>query len=312
LAILIRDRVSLLTMYPQHNVINNKHIDVKDFTGNMVDGYRGLYNFKHYFWITKHSRIYGPLPHLTLNIEQDLSQDLEYTNISANHLQLLVNIIDKPVTDFSLRIFSAIRWFNGSCRSTVDHYEAIVNLSIAFEALLALPHSEKTDRLVDSISLLLGRIPRLSDWARQFYDTRSRIVHDGTAHKLHFITQDGAVRSNKFEYQPFLTYGRQIFRLCIGTLLLGAGLAEQAGLEEKLVSNQERYEKICKIMGDETISAEDRIVSIADVVDALDRYRFISEKIISKLRLERFVEQQRRFWPAIRRYLPNKAYCFKN
>jgi hypothetical protein len=89
-----------------------------------------------------------------------------------------------------LRIFSAIRWFNGSSRETIDHHEAILNLSTAFEALLALPQSEKTDRLVDSISLLLGRVPRLDSWAQQFYDTRSKIVHEGTAQQLHFIIKD--------------------------------------------------------------------------------------------------------------------------
>jgi hypothetical protein len=44
--------------------------------------------------------------------------------------------------------------------SVVDR--ALLNLAVAFEALLKLPDSSKTERLVDAISLLLGRTERLS------------------------------------------------------------------------------------------------------------------------------------------------------
>ena len=56
---------------------------------------------------------------------------------------------------------------------------ALLNLAVAFEALLRLPDSSKTERLVDAITLLLGRTERLDDWAQQFYAARSRVAHEG-------------------------------------------------------------------------------------------------------------------------------------
>jgi hypothetical protein len=46
-----------------------------------VDGFAGLYNFRHPFWVTKDSRLYGPKPHLTLNHSQDLSYDFDHMAI---------------------------------------------------------------------------------------------------------------------------------------------------------------------------------------------------------------------------------------
>ena len=162
LAILIPDnRISVFALHAPHGVLSELAPSA-DLGAKFVEGYRGLYNFRHYFWVTKDSRLYGPMPQLTLNIYQDLHRELERIDQEAPHLGLLLQLLNKPIGEFGLRIFSAIRWFNGSSRATIDHHEAILNLSTAFEALLALPQSEKTDRLVDSISrgllmILLGR-----------------------------------------------------------------------------------------------------------------------------------------------------------
>jgi hypothetical protein len=248
-----------------------------DKRGN-ISGYHGLYNFKNHFWVASGSRLYGPQPQLTLNLGQDLSRDVAIARTATAHLGLLLGLLDKPATEFSLRIFTAMRWFNGASREAIDDDEALVNLSIAFEALLALPQAEKADRLVDSIGLLLGRIPRLGAWARQFYDARSKVVHEGRAQQLHFVVKDDLVKgAGGPVYQSLLTYGRQIFRLCLGTLLIGANLAEQVGLEEKLVTNQERFEKICKTLDDETIPPCDRLSRICAPVDAIERYLFVQD-----------------------------------
>ena len=76
-------------------------------------------------------------------------------------------------------------------------------------------------------------------------------------------------------YQSLLAYGRQIFRLCLGTLILGAKMAERAGLEEKLISNQERFEKICNLLSDEKTNPCDRLEQITVLVDAIERYQFV-------------------------------------
>jgi hypothetical protein len=269
------------------------HVDVVEPTSDLgadnrweVEGYAGLYNFRHHFWVAKGSRLYGPKPHLTLNHSQDLSSDLVYKAEARVDYRLLSELLRKPDTQTSSRIFTAVRWFNAANNEANDHAAAIVNLSIAFEALLSLPTDEKTDRLIDAISLLLGRIPRLDIWARQFYDTRSRIVHEGRAQQLRFVATDSRKVSEGPLYQSLLSYGRQVFQLCLGTLLVGAGLAEKAGLEEKLVTNQERFQKICKVLADKTTGTRERLERIAPIIAATHQYQYIPE---SGLQLEAMI-----------------------
>ncbi len=262
-------------------------LDLSPRERGLVPGYAGLYNFKYYFWAVRGSRIYGPMPHLTLNHAQDLSADI-MSNWANSQLdcRLLLNLLEKEETVTSARIFTAVRWFNSANLKANDDDAAIVNLAIAFESLLGLPEMQKTDRLIDAISLLLGRIPRLDVWARQFYDTRSRIVHEGRSHELNFVATDSLKTVKGPIYQPLLSYGRQIFRLCLGVLLVGSEQAEKAGLEDKLVTNQERFEKICRLLDDNKVSPCERLARIDALVDAVERYRFLSE---SSLKLETMI-----------------------
>ena len=78
-------------------------------------------------------------------------------------------------------------------------------------------------------------------------------------------------------YQSLVAYGRQIFQLCLGTVLTGADLSTSAGLEEKFVTNQERFEKICAILKDKTIPGRERLERIRPLVDATQQYRYVPE-----------------------------------
>jgi hypothetical protein len=153
-------------------------------------------------------------------------------------------------------------------------------LSIGFEALLGLPSDQKTDRLTDAISLLLGRVPRLDWWARQFYDARSAIAHEGKAENLRFVAAESKKQSAEPAlYRPLLSYARHIFQLCVGSLLFGAKLAEEAGLEEKFVTNEERFKNICKLFDEGVFSSREKLVAMSNIVGVLERYRFISETL---------------------------------
>ena len=213
-----------------------------------VDGYMGVYNFRHHFWVNKDSRLYGPKPHLTLNHSQNLFND--YTDAIGGRAdyRLLNTLLKKPITHTSSRIFTALRWFNFACNDANDESASILNLSIAFEALLRLPTEKKTERFIDTISLLLGRTPRLDIWAHQFYNVRSRIVHEGDTQNFHFIATDSMNKSDGQSYQSHLSYGRQIFQLCLSAILTGAELAEKYCIEDKLITNQERFEEICDLV----------------------------------------------------------------
>jgi hypothetical protein len=45
---------------------------------------------------------------------------------------------------------------------SVDDSVAILSLAVAFEALFGLPRDAKTERFVDAVSLLLGRVAMLN------------------------------------------------------------------------------------------------------------------------------------------------------
>ena len=247
-----------------------------DKQGN-VPGYTALYNFRHHFWLSTGSRLYGPKPHITLNIAQDLSFDFIRAAEARPDYQILCKLLKKPQTTTSVRIFTAVRWFNDANKESSEDAAAIVKLAIAFEALLALPANEKTERIVDAISLLLGRIPRLEVWARQFYNTRSQIVHEGQANQMLFVAPVSGKVPDRPAYRPLLSYGRQIFQLCLATILVGADLADGAGLEEKLATNQERLEQLCVQLAQEEVEPCDRLDAAESLINTVEQYRFVAE-----------------------------------
>jgi hypothetical protein len=277
--------VSVHLIRPMYNVVleDARSLEVDD--RQKVRGYAGLYNFRHHFLVAPGSRVYGPLPRPVLNIAQDLQRDVERATAQVTY-RLLFGLLEKPRVPAAVRVLTGLRWYNSAHRKATDDCAAIVHLAIAFEALLGLPHSEKTDRLVDAISLLLGRVPRLDAWAQQFYDARSRIVHEGYADDLHFVASAETRKQEGQLYQSLFSYGTQVFRLCLGTLLLGSNLADQAGLEERFVTNQERYNRLCQLFDNETLEPYARLESAEELVDAIERYQFVGE---TGLRLETMI-----------------------
>jgi hypothetical protein len=67
------ERVSVFLTRPEHHTerATTEVLQEPDSFYN-VAGYRGLYNFRHVFWVEQGARIYGPKPHMTLNTSQDL------------------------------------------------------------------------------------------------------------------------------------------------------------------------------------------------------------------------------------------------
>jgi hypothetical protein len=263
--------VSLLDVQPQHHVTPKP--TVVENIADKVPGLRCLSNFKHHFSITAASRIYPPVPDMWLNISQDLAADFGQSFPISRSYGAFLLLLHQPQNPIADRIFTAVRWFNLSNSMDSEPEAAILHLAVAYEALLQLPEAERiTDRLVDSVSLLLGRIPRLDEWVRQFYDARSRIVHEGKAHQIRFVAKERKSRADGPPYRSLLSYGYQVFQLCLSAVLFGSELARGAGLAEKFISNQQRFELLCKLFSNKAKSAKDRFDDCTECVYAIDRY----------------------------------------
>jgi hypothetical protein len=250
-----------------------------------VPGYNGLYNFRHSFWVEPGSRLYGPKPHMNPVIAQDLASDLEHQMTGHPSYDLVRGLLEKPTTPASLRILSALYWFNAANESGLGQSKALLNLAVAFETLLRLPENSKTDRLVDAISLMLGRTERTDHWATQFYAARSRVAHEGQVGDSYFYARDTGKRQASDIFGSLMLYGRQIFQLCVGTVLVGMELADRANLRERFTTNNERYQEICNILTARVGMASERVLRLEPIVRALERYHFVASEMDTGLML---------------------------
>jgi hypothetical protein len=288
LAVFSPSKVSIHVVRPEHHTLpfsSSQPLEADEF--GFVQGYRGLYNFKHHFWVVKGSRVYPPVPNIPLNISQNLAADFGQFFLEWPHYQLLLKSIEKLSSVALDRVLTAMKWFNAANSLMCSEESAIVHLAIAFETLLGLPDGKGvTERFTDTVSLLLGRTPRLDIWADQFYGARSEVVHKGQTNKVQFIASDSKNAKDAPRYRSLLSYGQQVFQFCVASVLFGAELAEKAGLAEKLVTNQERFTEVCKIFNEKSSSAVEKFQRIEPLVAAAERFKHINE---SGLKIETMI-----------------------
>lgn len=247
-----------------------------------VDGYEGIVNFKTHLWVTKGSRIYPPAGHFWLNISQDLDRDLNHGLLRSHNLPLAKFFSTRSeMPHLNKRILTAINWYNRSVAIGIEEEVALVNLAVAFESLLDLEPGEKvTSRFREAVSLLLGGFPRLDSWLTQFYDARSQIIHEGRSLNLRFIATDVLDKKSKElmpTYRSLVSYGRQVFQLCLSTILNGALMADELGLSAMLYTNQQRFERVCMILDKGQGTPEERILAADRDIQDIDTYKFIGE-----------------------------------
>jgi hypothetical protein len=278
LAIFSPQPVSTFVVRPDHHVTpagNLPSLEADEW--HRVAGYEGRYNFRNAFWVVRGSRLYPPIPDIALNDSQDLAWDLGTAFSEAPHHHLLPTLIQEPLSENARRAVTAIRWYNRANSYLADESEAILSLAVGFEALLGLPRDHKTERFIDAICLLLGRVPRLNLWPVQFYNARSDVAHEGRTGRLRLMPTVKTRREKGPEYQSLISYGRLIFQLCVGSVLFGAHLAQRSALHDKLTTNQERLELICKTLDDKSLVPVDRFTAIDDIVATVHQYRYVSE-----------------------------------
>ncbi|WP_419860885.1 hypothetical protein [Candidatus Palauibacter sp.] len=278
--VLTPSRVDPGLVRSRYNVVDVTHeTDREPDSIESFDGYDCVFGLQHYFWVAPGSRVYGTTPRPILNISQDLAIDVERgrARVDYRHLFKLL-IVPGRYGDLGQRAFKAVRWFNRANSEHRNEAESFICLAVALETLLGLPKDAKTDRFVDAIALLLGRVPRLAEWAAQFYDARSRAVHEGNVGPAAFIPlRNSNKQTTDATYQSLLAYGREVFQLCLGTTLTGAALSSYADLEAKLISNAERYTTVCKTLNDDSLPLNARLEQLRWLASSIERYRYVPD-----------------------------------
>ena len=275
----------------KHLILNDYNVDILPEVECLeidekeeVEGYEGRLNNRSYFWVAKGSRIFPPAVSLWLNISQDLFADVKYRMKQSRRYRSVLEYFTtkKESSTLDERILTAITWYNRSIEIDIDEEVALVNLAIAFESLLDLESGEKiTERFKEAVGLLVGGVPRLDSWLIQFYNARSKIIHEGQSQNLMFVAADDPKKcpdASELTYRSLVSYGRQIFQICVATRLTGASLAEQLRLSSLLVTNQERLERICRALSKRESTAVERIVAASQDVRDIETYKFVSEK----------------------------------
>ncbi|MCK4346329.1 MAG: hypothetical protein KAX05_13680 [Bacteroidales bacterium] len=274
------NRVSQYLVNFDYNVVkiaNNPKL-ITDERGE-VEGYNGSVNGGKTFSVAKGCRIYPSSLNIVLNLSQDLFQDLNRF-LTSHGKQSLINIFLKPSDpplEIEKRIFTALKWYNKSNSILSDDDESLVNLAIAFESLLGLEGSNQiTKRFKNAVALLVGPVDKLDDWLDQFYNARSKIVHEGKTENIRFVS----LRKGKtqFNYRPLNSYGRIIFRICLNAILTGAEMARKVGLSGLLKTNKERFIKISEILRKKDKNPIDLIKSVSHQVTEISDYRFVYEE----------------------------------
>jgi len=254
--------------------------NVKDIKTNQlgeIPGYSCIIDFKQQFNLAKGGQINSPSPYLCLNIYQNLDMDIDKAVKSRVDYKLISKYLSVPHDNALQKYFLSLDWFIKANSNLIDHATALINLSIAFESLLELPADNKTDRLIDAVSMLLGRTKRLNIWAKQFYNARSQIVHEGSLDIQNFKATDSLKKGSGLDYQSLLSYGRQIYQLCLSAILTGYDLSKKTKLEEKFITNEERFKKIISLVDDEEIEINEKFEQIDILLNTIENYRYISE-----------------------------------
>jgi hypothetical protein len=278
LVLLTPGAVSTFLVYPEHHTVpleGSLGRRVPTDERKMVRGYSGLYNFTQPLWVAPGSRLYPPKPQATLNIRQDMAADFTGRRHGRSGVGDLLRLLNSPAHPARARAFTALRWYNHANESSAGTDRALLNLAVAFEALFNLPGNAKSERLADSISLLLGRTGRIQDWATQFYAARSRIAHEGAAGELYYRPAARQKSSSDERFGSLMLSGRTIFQLCMSTLLFGMALSEEAHLGEKLVSNSERFARLCSVLSECADDPARALATIDPIVREIERHRFV-------------------------------------
>lgn len=277
----------------------------------LTPGYAAMRDGNVHFWVAEGSRIYPELPLVRLNITQSLSSNLKMFLSHAHNWawERLFFLPYEPTPEVSARVFVALDWYLRSCRETIGEAEAIVDLAIALESVLALRSGDGlTDRFKDAVMTLLGPVARLDTWLDQFYTARSKAVHEGKPHQTMFLATDCREKrkpspETAIVHRSLLAYGRQIFRLCATNILSGVANSERVGLAELFFHNKERIDNICKTLNEKDTPSRKRLLNASRYVFGLEE--FAGDTMEAGVRMEAVLGGTRLLLQAYKESIPN-------
>ncbi len=169
------------------------------------EGFTATTNMKEYAdAVPGRQRFYPGVPDLVPHYDRIHHEDLAYRLLDDRHWP---GPERRRVLD---RLLLSMFWYGRSFGVEPHHEErmAIVNLATAFEVLFDVGDAAgKRRQILDSLEKMFGVSGLLAAWVRQFYDTRSNVVHEGRAVDLLFQYR-GASRPHR----NLVSSGQRLYR----------------------------------------------------------------------------------------------------
>ena len=250
-------------------------------SASLVPGYSVTINWRHWCEIARDQGLYPPQPYpRALLPKGGHLSDLRWlwgSDVLFRGFEEFIqgNLLGQPEqSDRFETILRAMSWYNRSFSKFDSEEERVVHLAVAFETLFHKGDSSLAikEELKTHLRGLFGEAKRLTNWVEQFYDARSKILHEGFSTRLNFVVGDKQPTEQQLVMDSLVNYGRRLLRMCILNILHGTLLAESVNLNAWFTHNRERLQEICKRLRDEAILAEQRLLSVVNLVYDLEEY----------------------------------------
>lgn len=158
--------------------------------------------------------------------------------------QLLKMLGEKSTTFFEkANVCRALDWYSKSFRRGYGHDERdeIVCMAIAFEALIGSPKEDITSTFKSYISTFFNDNNHLNNWAKQFYEIRSEIVHGKQEKSTYF-----SLKETRVEFIKHADLARVVFRDLIEKLAQIGKMKSKYDYEDLFFIDKNRIEWLRK------------------------------------------------------------------
>jgi hypothetical protein len=262
-----------------------------------VPAYIGLRNidnrFKKAISVRLDAKIYGNSDMHNFGVLTHLERLVDQQSRTSEDWPIVRLLETKPERmgndTFLERVFRSLKWYNQSTSNTLESEEAgLVFLATAFECLLEVSLSESemegeavkgarrnpgvTEHFVRSLQTLLGPVPRLPEWATQFYNARSAAIHRGRAEAHHFLAGPSKHKGQQLSIKSLADLGMMIYRICFTTVLAGHFAAEKFDLAGSFFHTQELVNRVIKVLKDTNKSPDDKLREVQRISSSIRNY----------------------------------------